>query len=110
MQWSPFSILEVFSGDPILLSVAKVVFLYYTGVWAIVSTLMVHIQRTFHADEVTLGELMSVFGVCTMFSEGILVRIIVPQFGEKVSMQIGKKFYMCIDRCTVFSSSLLIYE
>ena len=33
-------------------SVSKVVFLYYTGVWAIVSTLMVHIQRTFHADEV----------------------------------------------------------
>jgi hypothetical protein len=32
--------------------VSKVVFLYYTGVWALVSTLMVHIQRHFHADEV----------------------------------------------------------
>ncbi len=101
MSWSPFSILEVFSGDPLLLSVSKVVFLYYTGVWAIVSTLMVHIQRTFHADEVTLGELMSVFGVCTMLSEGILVRIMVPQFGEKVAMQIGLAAFAL--QCTFFS-------
>lgn len=43
--------------------------------------------------QVTLGELMSVFGVCTMLSEGVLVRIMVPQFGEKVAMQIGACVY-----------------
>lgn len=32
---------------------------------------------------------MSVFGVCTMLSEGVLVRVMVPQFGEKIAMQIG---------------------
>jgi len=101
MSWSPFSILEVFSGDPILRSVSKVVFLYYTGVWAIVSTLMVHVQRSFHANEVTLGELMSVFGVCTMLSEGILVRIMVPQFGEKIAMQIGLAAFAL--QCAFFS-------
>lgn len=37
----------------------------------------------------TLGEIMSVFGLCTMLSEGLLVRISVPYFGEKASMQIG---------------------
>jgi hypothetical protein len=40
--------------------------------------------------QVTIGEIMSVFGVCTMLSEGLLVRICVPYFGEKVSMQIGE--------------------
>lgn len=39
--------------------------------------------------QVTLGEIMSVFGLCTMLSEGLLVRISVPYFGEKASMQIG---------------------
>jgi len=33
---------------------------------------------------------MSVFGVCTMLSEGVLVRVMVPQFGEKIAMQIGR--------------------
>lgn len=101
MSWSPFSILEVFSGDPLLLSVSKVVFLYYTGVWAIVSTLMVHVQRSFHANEVTLGELMSMFGVCTMLAEGVLVRIMVPQFGEKIAMQIGLAAFAL--QCAFFS-------
>lgn len=40
--------------------------------------------------QVTLGEIMSVFGVCTMLSEALLVRVSVPYFGEKASMQIGR--------------------
>lgn len=108
MSWSPFSVLEVFSGEPLLRSVSKIVFLYYTGVWAIVSTLMVHVQRSFHADEVTLGELMSAFGVCTMLSEGVLVRLMVPHFGEKGAMQIGLAAFAL--QCAFFSFARHIHD
>jgi len=90
-QWSPFSVLEIFSGDPLLLCLSKVVFLYYISVWALLSTIMVHIQRCFHVDDVTIGEVLCVFGVCTMVSEGLLVRLFVPYYGERISMQIGKQ-------------------
>jgi hypothetical protein len=39
--YSPLDALEIFSGDPLLSQVARVTFLYYTAVWAVVSTLMV---------------------------------------------------------------------
>ena len=98
-QWSPFSVLEIFSGDPFLYRVGQIVFLYYIGVWAIVSTLMVHVQRQFHADEFTIGEVLSVFGISTMLSEGVLVRLVVPYFGEINAIRIGLAafFLQCIN-------------
>ena len=98
-QWSPFSVLEIFSGDPLLYRVGQIVFLYYIGVWAIVSTLMVHVQRQFHADEFTIGEVLSVFGISTMLSEGVLVRLVVPYFGEVNAIRIGLAafFLQCIN-------------
>ena len=36
-----------------------------------------------------IGQLLSAFGVCTMFAEGVLVRWMVPKLGEKLTLQIG---------------------
>jgi len=38
---------------------------------------------------VSLGWLLSGYGVATMFSEGVLVRVIVPMIGEVNSMRLG---------------------
>ncbi|KAG5193044.1 major facilitator superfamily domain-containing protein [Tribonema minus] len=109
----PWSALKAFDGDPVLHRVAAVVFLYYTGVWAVVSTLMVYVvrQKRIGFDAVMVGQLMGTFGLCTMFSEAVLVRVlrwlwtwgvgafgfcaalseaaVVPFMGEKRTMQLG---------------------
>lgn len=38
-----------------------------------------------------ISHLLSAFGVCTMFAEGVLVRWMVPMLGEKLTLQIGVK-------------------
>lgn len=203
-QWNPLASLKAFSGNPLLKTTAKITLLYYTSVWAVVSTLMVYVARQFqfgpvkvsirhkfslsfhrkkscralskrhthdvhaacvrlreafvkplrqetakqpwfsHPQENTawqpsvdarttqarepnnvicspvnnraiqiprptscllwsrwlggggcggggiqIGQLLSAFGVCTMFAEGVLVRWMVPQLGEKLTLQIG---------------------
>ena len=50
---------------------------------------MVFITRHLHFTPVQLGWLLSGYGVATMFSEGILVRIVVPRLGETNSMRLG---------------------
>lgn len=50
--------------------------------WAIVSTLMLYITRHLHFSPLALGWLLSCYGLATMFSEAVLVRIIVPRIGE----------------------------
>ena len=52
LAYNPLSALEVFFGDPLLSQVARVTFLYYTGVWALVSTLMIYLVTRFHFSKV----------------------------------------------------------
>ena len=87
--WDISETFRVFNFDPFMTNLAVIVFLYYTSVWAIVSTLMVYVTRHLHFDPVTLGWLLSGYGFATMFSEGVLVRIIVPYLGETNSMRLG---------------------
>eukprot|EP00605_Chrysophyceae_sp_TOSAG23-4_P002765 GSChrysophyteH1.ASY1.ANO1.3049.1 assembled CDS len=87
--WDVGSTFRVFSSNEFMSNLSVVVFLYYTSVWAIVSTLMVYVTRHLRFDSVTLGWLLSGYGIATMFSEGVLVRIIVPVLGEVNSMRLG---------------------
>jgi len=87
--WNVSETFRIFSLDPFMTNLALIVFLYYTSVWAIVSTLMVYVTRHLLFDPVTLGWLLSGYGFATMLSEGVLVRIIVPRLGETNSMRLG---------------------
>eukprot|EP00592_Proboscia_alata_P006180 CAMPEP_0194356812 /NCGR_PEP_ID=MMETSP0174-20130528/4389_1 /TAXON_ID=216777 /ORGANISM="Proboscia alata, Strain PI-D3" /LENGTH=431 /DNA_ID=CAMNT_0039126565 /DNA_START=812 /DNA_END=2104 /DNA_ORIENTATION=+ len=89
LNWTPLDALRIFSGDPLLAEIGRIVLLYYTGVWAIVSTFVLYAAKRFHFGPERLGELMSAFGLCTMVAEAVLVRIIVPAVGEIRSMQYG---------------------
>ena len=88
-NWSVMATFHVFHSNPFMTHLALVVFIYYTAIWAIVSTLMVYVTAQLHFDSVTLGWLLSGYGVVTMFSEGVLVRIIVPRIGEMNSVRLG---------------------
>jgi MFS transporter, DHA1 family, tetracycline resistance protein len=70
-QWNPLHSLQAFQGNPLLHRITVIVFLYYTAVWAVVSTLMVYVTRKFHFSAVTVGQLLSAHGLTTMFAEGI---------------------------------------
>ena len=87
--WSPWNTLRVIAIDPFLRRVGQVAFLYYTGLWAIISTLSVYAVQRFHLGPERLGELMSALGLCTMIAEAVLVRILVPLLGEKESVKVG---------------------
>jgi len=87
--WSPLDTLRIFSGDPFMYEVGCIALLYYTSLWAVVSTLMLYAVKRFHLSPERLGELMSALGLSTMISEAVLVRIIVPSIGEKKSMRLG---------------------
>jgi DHA1 family tetracycline resistance protein-like MFS transporter len=88
-SWNPWDTLRMVVIDPFLRKVGQVAFLYYTGLWAVISTLSVYAVRRFHLSPERLGELMSALGLCTMIAEAVLVRIMVPMLGEKRSTQIG---------------------
>ena len=87
--WSPFDTLKIFSGDPFMYEVGYIAFLYYTSLWAVVSTLMLYAVKRFKLGPERLGELMAALGLSTMISEAVLVRMIVPSIGEKKSMRLG---------------------
>lgn len=87
--YNPLDALEVFFGDPLLAQIARVTFLYYTGVWALVSTMMIYLVNRFHMTKVEIGYLLAAYGLATMLSEGLLVRLMVPNFGERTTMRIG---------------------
>lgn len=87
--WNVWDTFRIFRSDEFMTNLALIVFLYYTSIWAIVSTLMVYVTRQLNFDSVTLGWLLSGYGLATMFSEGILVRLIVPILGELNSMRLG---------------------
>jgi MFS family permease len=88
-SWNPIKSLRLVAVDPFLRKVGEVAFLYYTGLWALISTLSVYAVQRFHLGPERLGELMSALGLCTMVAEAVLVRIMVPLLGEKRSIQIG---------------------
>lgn len=104
-SWSPWNTLETIAVDPFLRNVGKVAFLYYTGLWAIISTLSIYAVKRFHLSPERLGELMSALGLCTMIAEAILVRIIVPLLGEKRAMKVGLMAFLL--QCIVLG---LAYE
>jgi Major Facilitator Superfamily. len=87
--WSPLDTLKIFSGDPFMYEVGCISFLYYTALWAVVSTLTLYAAKRFQMGPERLGELMSALGLSTMLSEAVLVRIVVPAIGEKRSMRLG---------------------
>jgi MFS transporter, DHA1 family, tetracycline resistance protein len=88
-SWNPVDVLSIILVDPFLQQVAKVAFLYYTGLWAVISTLSVYAVKRFHLSPERLGELISVLGLSTMVAEAVLVRILVPLMGEKRAMKLG---------------------
>jgi MFS family permease len=88
-SWNPLDTFLVFRKDDFMSNVAVVVFLYYVSVWGIVSTLMVFVTRNLDFTPVDTGWLLSTYGVSTMLSETVLVRIIVPAIGELASMRVA---------------------
>ena len=89
ITWKPSETLRIVMLDPFLRKVGEVAFLYYTGLWALISTLSVYAVKRFHLTPERLGELMSALGLCTMLAEAVLVRIVVPMIGEKRAMRLG---------------------
>ena len=89
VSWNPWETLRIVAVDPFLRLVGTVAFLYYTALWAVVSTLVLYAAKRFSLGPERLGELMSALGLSTMIAEVVLVRILVPLLGEKQSMRIG---------------------
>ena len=89
VSWNPVDTMRLIATDPFLRAVGKVAFLYYTGLWALISTLSVYAVQRFHMSPERLGELMSALGLSTMVAEAVLVRLFVPLLGEKRAIQIG---------------------
>lgn len=81
--WNPFDSIRYLTNDPLLSTVGRVTFLYYTALHAVVSTLILYAVRQFHMGPHQLGELMAALGLSTMLSEAVLVRIAIPALGEK---------------------------
>ena len=81
--------LHLFRGDPLLSRVAIVTLLYYSGVWALVTTIVIYVVRVFGMTTVQVGWLLGTYGLSTMIAEGFLVRVIVPAIGELGTMRLG---------------------
>lgn len=80
---------KIFSKNSFMTNLSLIVFLYYTSVWAIISTLMIYVTKHMNISVMNLGWLLSMYGVSTIISEAVLVRIIVPRIGEENSIRIG---------------------
>ncbi len=88
-SWAPLDALKLFSKDPFMYEVGSIAFLYYTSLWAVVSTLTLYATKRFGMGPERLGELMSALGLSTMVSEAVLVRLVVPTIGEKRAIRVG---------------------
>jgi MFS transporter, DHA1 family, tetracycline resistance protein len=89
ISWSPWESVKLVLQDPFLRKVGQVAFFYYTGLWAVISTLSLYAVHHFGLTPERLGELMSALGLSTMVAEAVLVRIMVPLMGEKKAIRIG---------------------
>ena len=103
--WQFAETFRVFRSDPFMTNLAVIVFLYYTAVWALVSTLIIHVTRFLGFSQLALGWLLSGYGLATMFSEAVLVRYIVPWLGETNSMRLGLLSFAAQCVLVAFSSS-----
>jgi hypothetical protein len=88
-RWNPLDSVRYLATDPVLSTVGRVTFLYYTALHAVVSTLVLYASRRFRLGPQRLGELMAALGLSTMLSEAVLVRIAIPLLGETRCMRIG---------------------
>jgi len=89
-EWKPWrNLRETLWRDPFLRNVGIVAFLYYTGLSAVISTISLYAVSHFHLSPQHLGELMSALGACTMFAEAVLVRYLVPYWGERTAIRMG---------------------
>lgn len=90
ISWSsPIDSIQLIREDPFLNAVGKVALLYYTGLWAVISTLSLYAVQHFGLGPQALGELMSALGLSTMLAEAVLVRVLVPLLGEKEAIKLG---------------------
>lgn len=87
--FDPMDTLGLFRGDPLLSRVAIVVLLYYSGVWALVTTLVIYVVRVFSLSTTQVGWLLGTYGLSTMLSEAGLVRCVVPCLGERNTIRVG---------------------
>lgn len=87
--WNPFDSVRYLTTDPLLSTIGRVTFFYYTALHAVVSTLILYATRQFHLGPQRLGELMAALGLSTMISEAVLVRVAIPLVGETRCMRIG---------------------
>lgn len=87
--WNPLDSIRYLTSDPLLSTIGRVTFLYYTALHAVVSTLILYAARQLHFGPHRLGELMAALGLSTMVSEAVLVRIAIPALGEKRAMRVG---------------------
>lgn len=95
----------MFRRDSFMRNLSLIVVLYYTSVWAVVSTMMVYVTRHLHFSPLVLGWLLSSYGLSTMFSEGILVRVLVPRIGEMAAMRLGLASFAIQTVLLAFSNS-----
>ena len=89
ISWNPLESIKLVLHDPFLRKVGQVAFFYYTGLWAVISTLSLYAVQHFGMNRQRLGELMSALGLSTMVAEAVLVRFLVPLLGEKKAVKIG---------------------
>ena len=59
--WDVHSTFRVFGANEFMSSLSLVVFLYYTSIWAIVSTLMVYVTRQLHFDAVRVHTYIHIY-------------------------------------------------
>jgi DHA1 family tetracycline resistance protein-like MFS transporter len=71
-----------------------------------ISTLMVYATKYLQLSSQSLGWLLSGYGVSTMISESVLVRVLVPQLGEVNSIRLGLVCFSIQCFVIAFSSSV----
>jgi len=102
---NPIHTIQIIHSDPLLFTIGQISFLYYTSLWAVVSTLILYAAKRFQLSPERLGELMSALGLSTMVAEAVLVRLIVPLLGERHTIQVGLQAF-CV-QCIILG---LAYE
>lgn len=105
--WNVGETFKIFSSDRFMKNIALTVFLYYTALWAVVSTLMVYVTRRLHFTPIQVGLFLSSYGVCTMISEGLLVRVIVPKIGRLFVMCFALHCYERVLTLTALSTDVI---
>jgi len=67
---------------------------------------MVFVTKQLNVTVLGLGYLLSCYGLLTMFSEGVLVRILVPRFGELRCIRLGLLAYAIQAFLIAFASNI----